>query len=404
MKAFRIFSATPLSIFVASLLFLASCKSAQKSYERGNYDEAVELAVKRLHNERVKERDVVTLVEAFNYINQQETEQLGRLRLDNRPENWDKIYDLATRIQHRQELVRPLLAWNDSKFYGQLDNLRFTEGVSATVAEARNGASEYRYNIAAQKLDDAKNGNRRLARAAYDDFVSLNKYNDNYRDSRRLAEEARILGINHVYVKIDNESRTLLPEAFERELESVFVRDLNEKWVKYHTYRDNNLRYDYTIMARLTQVAVSPMAERRDHRIEERQIEDGWEYILDARGNVRKDSLGNDMKRTKMTWIRADVYELRLRKEARVVGYLEYIDNRTRETVLSRPLESNALFTDAIVTFNGDRRALRDETCRRLDNRRAIPPTESDLLMLAVDDLKRDTRRTIRDNDHLVMR
>jgi hypothetical protein len=401
MKKATFFAATILG-FVT--LFLTSCASPQKSFERGNYEQAVDLAVKRLRSEKIKEKDVTTLVEAFNYINQRETERMGRLRLENNADNWAEIYDLATRIQHRQDLVKPFLALDDQKYYGLLSNCRFTEGVTLTVSEAREGAAAHLYNHAVANIELSKNGNRQFARQAYNELKDIKKYYDTYRDVAQLTEQSYILGINHVYVKVENDSRVALPMAFEKELESIFVRDMNSKWIKYHTFQDDNLKYEYTIVARMTAIDISPEGVRRDHRIEEKQIEDGYDYVLDARGNVKKDSLGNDLKTKRFRWIKADVFDVYQKKDARVFGYLEYYDNRTREKVLSRPLESNVHFDNRFVHFNGDRRALSEETCRRLGRSQMPFPTDGEMLLTAAEILKNDTKRLIQDNDHIVSR
>ena len=393
-----------IAFFTIYLVVFSACKSPQKSFENGNYDKAVDQAVERLRKTKVKERDVATLVEAFNYINKKETDKLGRLRLDNNPEQWDDIYALATSINHRQEAVRPLLAMNDEKYFGLLENLRFTEEIGATIAEAREGAASYLYNRAVGKLDLAKSGDRRTARAAYDDFNAISRYYATYKDVKQLSNEAYTLGINHIYVKVENDSRAYLPADFERELESIFVRDINEKWVKYHTYKDENLRYDYTIVTRMTNIDVSPNGERRDHHIEEAQVEDGFEYVLDKNGNVKKDSLGNDIKTKKFRWVRADVFEIFQTKEARVSGYVEYFDNRTNERILSRPIESNALFNNVFVDFQGDRRALRNETASRLHGRPTPFPTDEALLMTVVDNMKQQAKSLIKNNDAIVAR
>jgi hypothetical protein len=401
MKKANVFTATILGLVI---LFFAACATPQKSLERGNYEEAVELAVKRLRSDKVKEKDVATLVEAFNHINQRETERMGRLRLDGNADNWAEIFDLAVRIQRRQDLLKPFLPLNEQKYYGLLSNCRFTEGVNETVAEAREGAATNLYNRALASIELSRNGNRLLAREAYSNLKGIKKYYDNYRDVVQLSEQAYILGINHIYVKVENDSRVALPSAFERELESIFVRDMNSKWTKYHTYQDNNLKYEYTIVARMTDIDVSPEGERRDHHIEEKQIEDGFDYVTDERGNVKKDSTGNDLKTKRFRWIKADVYTLNQKKEARVFGYLEYYDNRTKEKVLSRPLESIAHFEQYSVRFDGDRRALNEETRRRLGGRIVPFPTDADMLLTAAERLKSDTKRLIQDNDHIVSR
>jgi hypothetical protein len=401
MKKANVFTATILGFVI---LFFAACATPQKSLQRGNYEEAVELAVKRLRSDKVKEKDVATLVEAFNYINQRETERLGRLRLENNADNWSEIYDLATRIQRRQDIIKPFLALDEQKYYGLLSNCRFIEGVNETVAEAREGAAANLYNRAIADLELSKNGNRRLARTAFDNFRGIKKYYANYRDVAQLSEQAYILGINHIYVKVENDTRAFLPASFERELESIFVRDMNSKWTKYHTFQDNNLKYEYTIVARMTDIDISPEGERQDHHIEEKQIEDGFDYVKDERGNVKKDSMGNDLKTKRFRWIKADVYTIHQKKDARVFGYLEYFDNRTKEKVLSRPLESIAHFEQHSVRFDGDRRALNEETCRRLGGRLSPFPTDADMLLTAAERLKDDTKRLIQDNDHIVSR
>lgn len=397
-------NAIAITLFTLFLAAFTACKSPRKALENGNYDQAVDRAVERLQKTKVKEKDVITLVEAFNYINQRETEKLGRLRLENNPDQWDDIFNVASSINRRQEAVRPLLALDEEKYYGQLQNLRFTEGVGATIAEAREGAAAHLYNAAINKLDLAKAGNRRVARESYNDFMAISKYYTTYKDVKALSGEAYALGINHVYVKVENDSRTYLPLGFERELESIFVRDLNEKWVKYHTFKDENLRYDYTIVARMTHIDVSRDRERRDHHIEEAQVEDGFEYVLDRNGNAKKDSLGNDMKTKKFRWVRADVFEVFQTKEARVSGIVEYFDNRTKERVLSRPIESNALFNNVFVHFDGDRRALRRETEHRLGGRPVPFPTDEALLMTVAENMKQQAKSLIKDNDDIVAR
>ena len=402
MKKATIFT---VSVFTLFVVLFDACTTPQKLYEQGNYDEAIGLAVEKLRARQVKDRDVTTLVEAFNYINRRDIETLTRLESSTSPSKSAEMFDLASRVQHRQDLVKPLISLNDDKYFGKLENLYFSNSVAAQLADARENAAADLYNQATGKLELSKtSNNRRLAREAYDQFGGIKKYFDTYRDAQQLAEEAYTVGINHVYVQVENDSRSALPADFEKALESVFVRDLNTKWVKYHTFQDEKLRYDYTVVARMTRIEVSPDAERRDHHVEEAQVEDGFDYVLDAHGNVKKDSLGNDLKVKKFRFVRADVFEVRQTKEANVFGFLEYFDNRTHEKVLSRPIEAAAAFRNIAVHFDGDRRALHRETCDRLGGSPQPFPTDAAMLLTAAENLKDVTKRIIRDNSDLVSR
>jgi hypothetical protein len=399
MKKVSIFK---IAMFALVAFIFNACQSPQKLYENGNYDEAIELAVKRLRERKVKEKDVQTLLEAFNYINRKDAEKLSRLRAQRTPDTWTSIYDLANRISHRQELVKPLIKMDETKYYGKLTDLYFENGVNFILSEARDGAADFLYNKGVESLNRARNGERMAAREAYNDFNTMNAYYSNYKDSKQLIDEAYRMGINHVYFKMENQSLTFLPAAFENTLQSVFVRDLNSQWIKYHTYKDENLRYEYNIVAKITRIDVSPERYDRNHHFEEAQVEDGYDYVLDAKGNVQKDTLGNDVKVKRFKMVRAEVFEVRQYKEARVAGYLEYYDNRTRELVVSRPIESNANFNHYAVRFEGDRRALCENTRNLLGNSPVPFPSNEDMLLTVAENLKANAKRIVRDNDYVL--
>ena len=84
------------------------------------------------------------------------------------------------------------------------------------------------------------------------------------------------------------------------------------------------------------------------------------------------------------------------------MGYLEYYDNRTQEKVLSKPIESNAIFTNSAIRFEGDRRALTKETLRRLGGSPKQFPTDEELLMLASENMKERAKDIISQHDYIL--
>lgn len=392
-----------LGIFIIMFLF-GACKSPQKLYERGDYDEAVRLAVERLRKKNVDEDDVKTLVEAFNYINTRESDRLTRLRSEQRTdEKWREIYDLANRIRARQDLVKPLTDFDDQKYYGRLADLKFTN-VDYAITESRDGAAEALYKAGLANLEKARNRERLRARDAYNDFGSIANYHTSYKDATTLREEALRLGTNHVFFTVINDSRVILPPDFDKGLKSLFVRDLNTQWVKYHTYKEESLRYEYDIVTRVTRIDIGPEALDRNQHTEEAEVEDGFDFAYDNNGKVKRDTAGKEIKTIRYKKVRATVFETHQHKEARVFGYLEYYDNRTKEKVLSSPIESNAVFNNYAVRFEGDRRALTKETQRRLGGNTVPFPNNEEILMLASETMKNRAKTIISDNTHIVQR
>lgn len=399
MKKVSIYSA-----YLLLLLFVVACKSPQKLYEKGDYDGSIRLAIERLRKKRVDEDDVKTLVEAFNYINSREADKLTRLRAEQRTdERWREIYDLANKIRARQDLVKPLVDFDDQKYYGLLADLKFTN-VDYAISESRDGAAESLYKNGSENLNKARNGERLRARDAYNDFNSISNYYATYKDVATLKEEALRLGINHVFFTVVNDSRVILPADFDKALKSLFVRDLNTQWVKYHTFKEETLRYEYDIVTRVTRIDIGPEAIDRNQHFEEADVEDGFETVYDANGKIKLDTAGKEVKRTKFKKVRATVFEVHQHKEARVFGYLEYYDNRTKEKVLSTPIESNAVFNHYAVRFEGDRRALTKETQRRLGGSPVPFPNDEEILMLASETMKTRAKNIIDDNTYIVMK
>ena len=110
--------------------------------------------------------------------------------------------------------------------------------------------------------------------------------------------------------------------------------------------------------------------------------------MLDARGNVRKDSLGNDIKIPKKVKIVADVLEVYQRKAAKMEGFIEIRDAYTNNTLESEPLFAEHVFEHYAATFKGDERALSEESKRRIGNRPVNFPDDATMVLVLADRFK----------------
>ncbi len=137
--------------------------------------------------------------------------------------------------------------------------------------------------------------------------------------------------------------------------------------------------YDYSTIVNLKRIEVSPEQVEQKDRIETKEIEDGWEYVLDDKGNVMKDTSGNDIKVDKFVTVIAEVVEVHRNKSAAASGRFGLFDAETKELIQTRPFNVEAHFSDYASSFSGDRRAL----CQRTRDRLRGYPTQfpSDLLM-----------------------
>jgi hypothetical protein len=150
--------------------------------------------------------------------------------------------------------------------------------------------------------------------------------------------------------------------------------------------------YDYFVVLNIKDIIVSPEQITKEKYTDSKEIQDGTKYVLDENGNVKKDSLGNDMREPNFITIEAEVTETRQYKEGIVGGTVEYINIETDQLEKREDISVTAFFEHFSANFNGDERALSKESKERVEvNQLAFPSNES-LLMDAAELLKDRTK------------
>lgn len=385
-----------LLFFAVSVLLLNACGSPVKNVDRGDFDQAINQLLDRMSGrKKIKTDWVLTLEEAFRKATARDMAVVDRLKLEGRGENWPKIFDVYNTIRRRQERISNFLPIVSKD--GRKANFQFVR-VDARELEAKENAAEYYYNSAQELLDRAENGDRLAARAAFEKLAAIDQFYQNYRQKASLKEAALELGTTYVLVEVDNRAPVVLPMGFQEALLELNEENLDTRWRVFHTRPVRNLSYDYRAVIELLDLAASP------DRVSERQyeqratVEDGWEYVLDDRGNVKKDSLGNDIKRTKEVEVVANVLETVQTKAATLTAALDIVDLDTGARIDREELTAEALFENYAATFNGDERALDAEARKRIGNRPVPFPTDEQLMLEAAYDLRRIFSRELRNN------
>ena len=71
------------------------------------------------------------------------------------------------------------------------------------------------------------------------------------------------------------------------------------QWTKYHLKTNEVTSYDYGIEVHIQTVDIGPEQIRESSYEDVARVQDGFQYVLDGKGNVAKDTLGNDLKEPK---------------------------------------------------------------------------------------------------------
>lgn len=367
-------------------LVLASCASPMKLVETGNYDQAIELAVKKLAGKKTKKtKYVMALEDAFYKTTTRDMAYADQLKKEGRPENWQKINDVYKKIRRRQDKIKPLLPLIDKD--GIKADFRFVK-VEGLELESKEKAATFLYEDARRLLTLAKEGDKMAAREAYSQLDKIKRYYTSFRDRNQLMNLAQELGTSYILFQMTNNAPVVLPLGFEKEITRMSVNDLNSRWKEYHTRQQSGTAYDYKVVMNITDIQVSPGVVQERQYVDDREIEDGFDYVLDENGNVKKDTSGNDIKVPRIVVIRAEVLETYQNKAANLSGQLEYIDLRQNQILTTDRIAVEAIFENYAATFRGDDRALSKESKQRIGNRPIPFPENEDLLFNAAEQLK----------------
>ncbi len=371
------------SIFLISITLLLACASSEKLLQRGQYDKAIEKSVKKLRKDPGKEKELYVLKEAYTKANSFDMDRISFLEKEERSENYMEIYTLYQKMDNRQNRIKTL----PTSLMREFQIIDYDEKLIGSKEQA----AEVSYQ---QGVDYLELGGRENARQAYYEFERVLSLYENYKDTEQLIEQAQYLGTNQVLFVIENNSESVLPERFDSELRKIGLSELNDRWIQYSVYEDESVEYDYFIVLDIKDIILSPERVDRETFRNSKEVQDGTKYVLDENGNVKKDSLGNDMREPNIITVTAEITESRQWKEATIGGSIDYVNLGTDQLVKTEDLSVTFVFEHFSATFSGDERAL-EEKFKDMIGVEPIPFPESEFMLMDAANLLKEKAKEI---------
>ena len=373
---------------IALTLLVVACGTGniERLISNGDYDDAIDKAISKLSKNKDakgKQDYVYLLQEVYTKANERDLTQINRLVKEASASNFEKVYNLYSGLQTRQDKVNRILPLKLLK-EGKNATFNMTD-YSDDIISSKNGLLSYLYANSTKLLESK---NKMDIRQAYDDLLYLDKLNPNYKDVRKKIDEAQFKGTDYVHVYTKNETNMVIPVRLQTDLLNFGTFGLNDKWTVYHNNKQNNITYDFGMLVNFRQINISPEQIKEKEFIKEKQVKDGTKTLLDNNGNVVKDSLGNPIKVDNFKTIRVNIYEFRQFKSVQVTAKVDYVDYRNNQLIESFPLASEFIFENIYSTFNGDKNACEPDYYQYFD-KRAVPfPSNEQMVFDSGEDLK----------------
>jgi tetratricopeptide (TPR) repeat protein len=362
------------SLLIIATTLLFSCKTAEKLYQRGQYDEAVEMAAKKLQKKPGDAGLIDIIQNAYRFAVNDHESRIRNYSNSSSDLRWENIYREYLDLQRLYETIR-----RSPSVYDLVQPTDYSSYISTYKEEAGN----VRYERGLELMDQ---NTKKSNREAYYEF------------QKALALKPGDLSIKQ---KIE--------ESYENAVTNVVVMPLTRFGYQYSAYNFNYNNFNYDLFRYLdnnkgaflryySPSVAGSQTVRTDNTVEMRFSDVNIGRYRDQRSvrEVSKQIVGK---------------EIVIKKDSVVK---EYITVKAKITTITRTIQADGLLQATVRDFNnrwlwsdtyrgdyswsysfatytGDERALSEEDKKLLNQREQWPPSNDEIIRIIMEEIRRKT-------------
>lgn len=366
---------------LAGLLVLTSCKTAKKMYEKGHYDEAVELAAKKLQKDPDDPRYREMIQSAYQYALNDHENRIRDLSASNNELKWEwiyneyaslqKMYDAIYKVPAILHLVKP---YNYSSYL-------------VTYAE-KAGKVRYERGIAFMQRYD-----KQSYRNAYREFQSALRYIPGDRDALQKKDEAYEYAVTNVIVLPMQQQGGYVYSGYMpggNNLDDELIRNLQfnsgSEFVRFYNAweaRSRSVRVDLELEMQMTTVNIGRYEDQRSLRKLSKEV-------LIRERVIRPDSVVKEYGQ-----VHATITTTRRSLHSDALMRINVRDAGGR-WIWSDHASSSHQWNTSFSTYAGDARALSETDRQEVERRREFAPTEAEIIRCLLEGLNTDAQWRVR--------
>jgi tetratricopeptide (TPR) repeat protein len=348
--------------FLGVILF-SSCKSVNKLYQKGDYDEAVYTAVKKMQKNKLRGDTKERVADAYAKAVLAREEQIARLLQRNDELKWEAVTEEYMALQRLSDAI--------NRSPEALEYVK-PKSFTAQLADAREQAAQTRYNRGMywmQQTDKAS------ARKAWYEFTAACRYRPG---DAALAQQADlaydravtnvvITPVAHRYFGFSDVGRGIDRDVINY-LHSNSAGEFVRFYSEWEAGRDNR-RIDHVVELRFDDMRRGRINRDRNER------EVSKDNILLREVYVRPDSVVREYGR-----VTARVSRITETVNHEALFYLTVRDANTRYAILDRRIDGVYCWVNEFGSFTGDQRALSDDDLRLVNRRQNAEPGQGQII------------------------
>lgn len=366
---------------IALSLLLFSCKNAQKLYQQGNYDAAVELAAKKLQKKPGDAKMIDVLQNAYRFAVGDHESRIRNYSNANTDLKYENIYREYSQLQYLYEAIR-----RSPSVFHIIQPTDYASYVTTYKEEAGNARYE-------RGLELLEQNSKQSAREAYNEFQKALALKPGDLSIKQKIEEAYTNAVTNVVILpltrygFQYSSYNFDYQNFNHNILRYLNNNGRSQFVKYYSQAgpgDQSVRVDNTVDMRFSDVNIGRYRDQRNTREVSRQVV-GKEIV------IKKDSVVKEyitVKARITTTTRTIQADALLQATIR-----DYNDRR----LWSDTYRGDYSWSYSYATYTGDERALSDEDKKLLNQKEQWPPSNDEIIRIIMDDIQRKTECGIND-------
>jgi hypothetical protein len=367
-------------IGISSLVL--SCKSATKLYEKGRYDEAVELAAKKLQKDPNDPKLLDVLQNAYRYAVEDHESRIRNNSAGNNELKWEWNYNEYADLQRLYESIR--------KSPGVFEKVRPVDYSSYMTTFAEK-AGDVRYQ---RGLTLMGNNDKLSYRDAYREFQLALRFIPGDLAIRQKMDEAYSLAVVNVVVRPVEERNSYQYSSYNnryRSFDDNILRYLQSnngnQFVKYYSMyeaRNRNIRPDHVVDVRFSSMNI------------------GRSYDDHSTRTVSKDVVVKETvyKPDSVVKEYAKVYAkiTTTTRTMRSDGMMQIsISDEGSRRVWTDNFSGQHFWTTEFASYTGDSRALSESDKQLINRAQQYPPREEDIIRCIMDEIQSKVECGIKD-------
>ena len=363
-------------------ILLIGCKSASKAYEKGNYSDAIELAVKKIQKDPYDGESISIAKNAYNEAQRLHEDKIRQLSNSPSEKKFEQIFNEYRQLQNLYELVNR---------YPTLQKALKPVDYSEYLVTYGNKAADLYFQKGLERMNA---GSKAAYRDAYQDFRTALRFRDDS-STRRKMDTAYNLALVRVVVLPLNEhmyaggyqySNSHHFRNFENELMRTLRYNTSNQFVKFYSEWD----------ARAEEVQPDEILELRLGR-----IDIGRPYDRTSSHTASKEVVIKEI-----VYRPDSVVKQYGKVTAQVTTTQRTMVSQGELYVTSRDPRGRILWTDIFrgehkwetefSTFRGDERALSDRDRALLNRQDRNAPREDEVMDAVLDQIENDMSYRVR--------